>query len=149
MARHSAPQPYQSRRASTVFLRAPGGDWVAIKRGFKREFRLTGSALLNLQCPTPVVVYTTRNGGYEETLMVLESARREQLGAISPDSLQAEGFASVAHFRRYWMSRTNKRFRPLDTCSVYRVRPWTDSDTELMGRTLLERLYGDFLHAVR
>lgn len=129
-----------------MFLRVPGGDWAAIRRGFKREFRLTGQALLNLQTPTPVVVYTTRNGGYEEILMVLESAHREALGAISPTSLQAEGFPSVAHFRRYWMQRTGKRFRPLDICSVYRVRPWTDADMDLMGRTLLERLYGDFLH---
>jgi hypothetical protein len=149
VARHSAPKPFRSHRASTVFLRAPGGDWSKIKLGVKREFRLTGSALLGLQCPTPVVVYTNRNGQYEQVVMVLEATWRETLGAISPASLEAEGFPSVAHFRRYWMGRTKRRFRPLDTCSVYRVRPWRDSDEQVMGMTLLNRLYGEFLGGVR
>lgn len=81
--------------------------------------------------------------------MVLEATRREALGAISPASLEAEGFPSVAHFRRYWMARTKRRFRPNDICSVYRVRPWRDSDREVMGMTLLDRLYGEFLGGLR
>lgn len=149
MARHSAPKPFESHRASTVFLRVPGVDWSKIKGGFKREFRLTGSALLGLQCPTPVVLYVERNGVYEHVVMVLEEARREALGSISPASLEAEGFPSIAHFRRYWMARTKRRFRPLDTCSVYRVRPWRPSDNEAMGMTILRRLYGEFLGELR
>lgn len=149
MARHSAPKPYSSHRASTVFLRAPGADWAAIKLGHKREFRLTGKALLGLQCPTPVVLYTDRNDRYEHVMVVLEETRREALGSISPTSLEAEGFPSIAHFRRYWMGRTKRHFRPLDVCSVYRVRPWEPADEERMGLALLHRLYGEFLGVLR
>lgn len=149
MARHSAPKPFQSHRASTTFLKVPGADWTSIKRGYKREFRLTGKALLGLQCPTPVVLYTERNGTYDQTVMVLEATWREALGSISPASLEAEGFPTIAHFRRYWMQRTKKHFRPLDVCSVYRVRQWRPSDPEVMGLALLGRLYGEFLGELR
>ena len=77
--------------------------------------------------------------------MVLEKVWREPLGAISPESLEAEGFESFAAFRRHWVIREKRYFPPLRMTTAYRVRPWTDADADFMGEQLLEHLYGDFL----
>ena len=78
-------------------------------------------------------------------LMVLESMWREPLGAISPESLAAEGYGSLAEYRRYWMARERRRFAPTRMITVYDVRPWRgDEDVERFARLLLERLYGAF-----
>lgn len=74
--------------------------------------------------------------------MVMEDKWLEPLGAISPESLEAEGFSSLAEFRRYWMQREQRRFMPTRMVTVYRVRPWQPSDEADFGRMLLRRLYG-------
>lgn len=81
----------------------------------------------------------------ESKLMVLERTWREPLGAISSESLEREGFESIAHFRRYWMGRQKQRFRPLLEVQVYRVRPFTETDREALGLALLDKLYGEHM----
>lgn len=145
-----APKPWSSYSARTVFLRVPTVDWAAVKVGSKTEFRAAGgkeiTQLWNIKVPTPVVAYTVRSGGvYDKALMVLEATWREPLGAISPESIQREGYPDMAHFRRYWMSRTHRRFTPLTSVQVYRVRAWQNGDLTALGEALLQRLYQEHL----
>jgi hypothetical protein len=74
-----------------------------------------------------------------------EDVWREPLGAISPASLAAEGFASIREFRQHWMDREHRRFPPLRMTTVYRLRPWLADDARESADALLHRLYGDFL----
>jgi catechol 2,3-dioxygenase-like lactoylglutathione lyase family enzyme len=76
-----------------------------------------------------------------------EGVWREPLGAVSPKSLEAEGFESFAHFRRAWCIREKRLFRPLHMTTVFRVRRWDSEDERAMADALLERLYGEFLAA--
>jgi hypothetical protein len=143
------PKPYRQRQTSTVFVRVPRADWAAVKHGAKREFRAGSgrySALWNVTTPTPAVAYTINGRGqYDSALVVLEKVWCEPLGAISEESLAAEGFATFPEFRRAWMLREKRLFPPLRMTTVYRVRPWTDDATARMGEALLSRLYGDFI----
>jgi hypothetical protein len=127
-----------------VFVRVPRADWPAIICGTKREFRAAcgkHSALWTVQTPTPAVAYTvSRIGVYDSALMVLERVWREPLGAISAESLAAEGFASFAEFRRHWMRREKRRFPLLRMTTVYRVRPWMPDDEPRMADTLFMNL---------
>lgn len=151
------PKPYRLVRSSTAFLRVPVTDWPAVKRGIKTEFRAASfdqrkTLPWTLVLPTPVVAYSvgrTEDNAHDAQLMVCERAWFEPLGAISPESLAREGFASLAEFRRYWMRRERKRFSPLRKVVCYRVRPWRDGDDEFFARLLLERLYGEFLPSGR
>jgi hypothetical protein len=150
----SDPKPFTSHKAATVFLRVPHTDWAAIKRGSKTEFRTHGlgyPALFNVKTPTAVVAYVMRGKPprYEHCMLVLEETFREPLGAISPESLAREGFPDIAHFRRYWMGRTKLRFRPLSEVQAYRVRPYRQGDTAMLGLVLMERLYGDYFNGKR
>jgi hypothetical protein len=143
------PRPWKQRQAHTIFLRVPTADWVEVSRGMKREFTAADgacSALWNLQPPTPVVAYRYHKAlGYESELMVLEAKWQEPLGAISPESLENEGFTTLAEFRKYWCGRERRRFAPMKMVTRYRVRPWGYSDTEEMAKVLLDRLYGQWL----
>jgi hypothetical protein len=143
------PKPWTQHQASTIFLRVPSADWAAVRYGGKREFRASSgkvSQLWNVECPVPVVAYKIDSfGRYDCALMVLEAVWQEPLGAISPESLKAEGFESFAHFRRYWCIREKRYFRPLHKTMVFKVRPWQAEDDRDMADALLKRLYGDFL----
>lgn len=144
----NGPKPWTQRQARTVFLRVPNRDWAAVKNGAKTEFRPASgqvSGLKWVELPTPVVAYTKSVRGYASKLMVLEARWQERLAAISPESLRREGFQSLAEFRRYWMARERRRFRPEHIVTVFRVRPWTPVDREVFADALLERLYGEFL----
>lgn len=148
------PRPYQQRQLSTVFLRVPSRDWPAVKRGLKTEFRAgvgrgAVSQLWNVPTPVPVVAYSIRQGRHDAKLMILERHWIEPLGAISEESLAAEGFANLAEFRTYWMEREHKRFTPTRKMFVYQVRPWLRDDVNESGVRLLRHLYGDFLDGSR
>jgi hypothetical protein len=80
-------------------------------------------------------------GAHDSRLLVLEATWREMLGAISPESLAAEGHTSMASFRDYWTRRTKRRFAPLEQIQVYRVRPFTEEDTTTLGVGIIRRLY--------
>lgn len=142
-----SPKPWTQRKATTVFLRVPREDWSSVKIGAKTEFRMPGgrgmSQLWSVKPPTPVVAYAILGERYVSTLMVLEAHWREPVAGITAESLEREGFDDMAHFRRYWMRRTRRRFRPLQEISVYRVRPFTDHDVTPMGVALFQRLYGE------
>lgn len=142
------PQPYTQRQARTLFLRVPHVDWVAVTRGVKREFRASPRAVSKLwdtEPPTPVVSYRLHpSHGYDARLMVLEDVWMEPLGAITPESLEAEGFSSLAEFRRYFCLREKTRFKPTRKITVYKVRPWAEPDRERFAERLFERLYGAF-----
>lgn len=148
----SGPKPYRQTRASTLFLRVPVNEWNRVKRGAKSEFRAAPGAqsqLLSVTPPMPVVAYSVnRQGRHDAALMVLEAMWREPLGAISEPSLAAEGFESLAEFRRHWVVTYRKRFTPTRIVTVYRVRPWrVDLDEGVMSRRLLEHLYGEWIEA--
>lgn len=144
------PKPYTQRRASTIFLRVPVRDWPAVKRGYKTEFR-AGSGknavpqLWGVPMPTPVVAYTVRNGRHDALLMMLEECWQEPLGAISPESLEREGFEDLAEFRAYWMERERKRFTPTRQVFAYRVRAFTAADVDPCAGAIFAHLYGEFL----
>lgn len=146
----NAPQPWVQRQARTLFLRVPNSEWISVSRGSKREFRASQravSALWNVEPPTPVVAYRQHKVyGYDSKLMVLEEKWQEPLGAISAESLRREGFETLTEFRKHWMRRERRRFAPTRLVTCYRVRPWLEVDKEIMGRSLLETLYGEFLH---
>lgn len=149
------PRPFTQRQASTVFLRIPASEWVPITRGTKTEFRASPNAVtqaLNLEPPTPVVAYRVVPGRppgqtHDAVLMMLEETWQEPLLAISEESLRREGHASVAHFRRYWMQRTRRRFAPTRMVRVFRVRPWSEADWQASAERLMNRLYGEFHEA--
>lgn len=146
----SAPKPWSQYEARTTFLRVPAADWPKVKQGIKTEFRATGrgiTQLWNVKTPTPVVGYAHYAGRWDSRLLVLEDTRQETLGAISPESLEREGFESMAHFRRYWMGRTHRRFPPMARVQVYQVRVFTADDTVVLGSAMLQRLYGEHLAA--
>lgn len=144
---------YPRRRASTQFLHVPLADWPAVKSGRKTEFRAVGRlapSTSSIVTPAPVVCYTLRQYRRlpETALMVLEAAWSEPLGAISPDSLEREGFKTIGEFRSYWQRRQygkNGPFKPLSIARVYRVRPWAATDRLEMGEALLRHLYGYWL----
>lgn len=141
------PRPYQQRHVATTFLRVPRHDWPAVKRGYKSQFRAGNAVpqLFSIQTPTVVVAYSVRNRRHDECLMVLEKLWQEPLGAISPESLEREGFASFERFRDDWMVREKRRFSPTRQVFVYRVRAFTPADIKPAAARLFAHLYGDFL----
>jgi hypothetical protein len=149
------PKPYRQRRTSTLFLRVPVAEWGPVKRGVKAEFRSAPGAQSQWlgngapDPPMPVVAYSVdRQGRYDAQLMVLLRMWREPLGAISPDSLTAEGCRSLGEFRRRWMLTNRKRFTPTRIISVYVVRAWREGlDDRAMADRLLEHLYAEWLDA--
>lgn len=145
-----APQPWVQHQSRTLFLRVPSQDWAAVKHGSKTEFRTVKPTAIatfdSVEVPTPVVAYAVKPGGrHDSQLMVLTAAWREPLGAISPESLAAEGFPSLAVFRRYWMQRTHRRFQPLMIVNVFRLREFQEEDRAILGAQLLQRLYKEHL----
>lgn len=144
----NGPKPWKQRQARTVFLRVPAADWPAVSRGKKREFRAASgqvSGLHFVEPPTPVVCYTVRVGKHDSRLMVLEKRWTEPLGSITDESLRNEGFSSFEEFRRYWMRRERRRFRPTREVVVYSVRPWDGGDEDWFSQELLKHLYGEWL----
>jgi hypothetical protein len=144
----SSPAGLTKHNASTIFLRVPREDWAAVSIGAKTEFRMPGFVAWTRQIktPTPVLAYAANRGGFRDSrLMLLERVWTMPVGMIEEESLQREGFPDLAHFRRYWMKRTKKRFNMMQTVQVFRVRPVDSSDYDYLGRILLSRLYGEYV----
>jgi hypothetical protein len=143
------PKPYAQHQASTIFVRVPSDDWHAVKGGYKREIRSRQSslaALHDLSLPLPCVAYRLHpHYGYDAVLMVLEAVWREPLGAISEESIAAEGYPTMAQFRRAWVIREKRRFPLTAPVTVHRVRLCEPDDAAEMGAALLRQLYREFL----
>jgi len=150
----NAPRPYAQHELRTLFVRVPFGDWPAVKIGHKTEFRARpqeSSRVLHVNTPTPVVAYAVNmSGAYDRQLMVMTHRWREPLIAIaeSPESLEREGFADYATFRRYWRARHKGVYRAAEMVWVFRLRAWRQGksgDSLDMGTLLVKRLYGEFM----
>lgn len=141
------------RQAATQFLRVPRVDWARVLTGEKRELRAAGRHALHHvrlgNVPTPVVGYSFQRyrSTCDSALLVVERAWSEPLGAISPESLAAEGFEQLRDFKLYWKARhASVGYRPAATVQCLQLRPWDKAtDPELFGRLLLERLFGTWL----
>lgn len=142
-------KPYRQAEAKTVFLRVPVHEWPAVKMAVKSEFRASGghtTQVWNLTPPVAVVAYAVRAAGtHDAKLMVLEDTWRERLGAISPESLVAEGCKTLAEFKRQWARANKRRFPAMKEVQVYRVRPIAPDDIPTLGELLFRRLYREFL----
>lgn len=130
-------------------------DFNAVRVGQKREYRNYGRRYFDgLTFPTPAIGYCekewwtheNRLEGIDTILLVLEASWTEPLGAISAESLEAEGFPDdLDGFRRYFAQRYPKGgFRALANVIVYRVRPMTEDDQHVFAAELFERMYGQF-----
>jgi hypothetical protein len=139
-----------ARTCTTVFLRVPSLDWPKVVTGEKRELRTMGRYALmagRIRAPELVVGYLVRRyDERREQLLIVDDAWQEPLGAISPQSLAAEGFESFGEFRSYWKLRFPRSgWRPLSTVQVCTLRPFTPADHEPMAERLLQRIYGRWL----
>jgi hypothetical protein len=144
------PTGLKSRQQRTLFVRVPTDDWPLVRRGMKTEFRGEigkMATVFNVHTPTPCVAYArTRGESPDARLMILEKCWQEELGLISEESLQREGFNDVAEFRRYWVTRhRGKRFLPTRKVFVYRMGLWREDSRATMADLLLRRVYGDWL----
>lgn len=137
------------RRASTILLHVPAAEWARVSQGIKPEFRASSgytTQVWNLEFPSPAVAHSySRVRGHLTKMMVLEKAWQEELCEISPESLAAEGCPDFATFRRRWMQREKRRFRPNRQVWVYQVRPWGPFDQQRFAELIFQRLYGEYL----
>lgn len=154
-----APLPDRPKRqASSLYLRMPRVDWAKLCHGSKTEFRLrcgrSTPRFHKVKPPVPVIGFSLRlsRADTETALFVLEEISCEPLRAISPESLEREGYDTLAEFRRYWRTREQRLssaqrvgWAPLAKVMVYRVRPFTEEDIQPHALRLLHHLYGDFL----
>lgn len=139
----TTPTPGPQFEIRTAYLAVPELEWAAIKHGGKTEFRAYWQhrplmAAGDLEPPYPVILHARG----QTMLRVLEETWREALGGISSESLRREGFPDFAHFRRYWMERTSKKFPPLTEVQCFRVRAIADEDAAMFGRKFMDHLYG-------
>lgn len=163
-----SPRPFRRVETATLILRIPRTDWAAVRCGEKREFREAGRwapPWTRLKLPLPILGYSrSRSAGEssvpDSALFILDECWMEPLGAISTESLAAEGFgdleelresrearaAAMSEFRRYWKARhPSTGYRPLSKVFVYRVRPLTEDERAEMGLRLLGLLYDGYL----
>lgn len=142
-----------TRTIKTQTLRIPRMDWAAVCTGAKTELRVSRGSQKVLVPPQPLVgfSYLQFRESPQTRLLVCEDAWSEPLGAISADSLRAEGYDSIREFRRYWITRHGTKFgetrgwRPFNRVQVYKLRPFTAEDRDRFAELLLERLYGRWL----
>jgi hypothetical protein len=137
------PKPWKQYNARTTFIRVPAADWPLVRRGYKRVFvgNMTNVRVLDTITPSPVVAWSFINGSHDGRLMILNSVEKVVLGAVNPAEL---GFTSFAEFRRDWMSRDHRRFRPLLNVILYRIEPWSDERDREMREAVFNHLYGAF-----
>lgn len=153
------------RRLSTPFVHVPSVDWAKVRCGEKREFRThpnggnmhwTHWNMSTVPMPFPVVAYTILRPGVRaaggtrlEELLLLEAVWSEPLRAIGPESLEREGFASRAEFKRYWIRRHPRGgWRALSTVIVVQMRPMGEGDLEEAKDRLFEHFFEPWLEPV-
>lgn len=145
---------WKPRRVSTRFIRIPARYWPDVIHGERREFRILDKQATrpdNLIAPCLVVGWREVGGEYDSRLMVLERIWREHVGAITQESLEAEGhFGADAFqsFRHEWVDRTHRPFNLMQEVWAVRLRPLAEGDiTEFFRLAFLHlaRLYDGHL----
>lgn len=101
-------------------------------------------------CPRPCLIYTQR--GHERQWVmapaILESFRREPIGAISSEDLATEGFEYMPAFRYYWTNRYKKiGWRPWDEVTVIELSPMRDGSRDWAARWLYGQVFGEVTNA--
>lgn len=126
-------------------------DWADVIAGRKRELRKYGQSKPlpghERIFPAACVFYSERQaGGIVTALGVVEEQWNEPLGAISPESLEREGFPDdLPGFRRYFSARYPRGgFRPLAGVVVQVVRTMNDDDATRTMLEMWEKLYGRY-----
>lgn len=148
----------RQRKLKTMYIRVPGRDWSRVSTGRQREFRVATGGLAaayafdNVKLPLPLFVVAYRTRPELQCLMVLEGLRRERLIEITGEGLAAAGYTgpqeeAFARFRRDWMTGEKKRFEPGREVVVFTVRLPSDDDVNVVGRNLVQHLYGEHLVA--
>lgn len=148
------PREFLRRDTRNTRIHVPRIDFNDVRVGAKTEFRNYGKRFFEgLECPTPAIGYCRRDwwtpehgvDGIDTFLMTLEETWVEPLGAISPESLEHEGFEDIGAFRRYFTERyPNGGFRPLANVIVYRVRPLSIEDATEFAAAQWAKMYGRF-----
>jgi hypothetical protein len=143
------PTSSNARSFRTPFVTVPQRDWPAVAAGTKRELRqplgkvsAPSVTTLKLHVPIPVVGYTKAAFGKTRRvgLLVCERFWMEPLGAISPASIEAEGFETVKEFRAYWRGRYNDRFDRFQRVWCIALRPYEPADEERFKDKLYDLL---------
>lgn len=146
----------RQRKLKTMFVRVPARDWPRVSTGRQAEFRVAVGGLAaaygfeNVTLPLPLFVVGYRTNPELRQLLVLEDFRRERLIEISDEGLERAGYSgdrdlAFARFRRDWMTGEKKRFEPNREVVVFTVRLPSEDDVALVGRNLVNHLYGDHL----
>lgn len=130
----------------------PREDWTRLKTGVKTELRMAGRGSLTDnhvgEPPVPLLGFSFGRARAEAdyAMFVLEDCWREPLMAMSLESLEREGYATMGEFKDYWRYRfRNRRYDPMATVQVFRLRPMTSDDRQAMGARLLSALYEEWL----
>jgi hypothetical protein len=146
----------RQHKLKTMFVRVPSRDWARVSTGRQREFRVAVGGLAaaygfeNVEIPLPLFVVAYRTRPEHRKLLTLEGVRRERLIEISAEGLLAAGYSGTreeafARFRRDWTIREKKAFEPAREVVVFTVRLPREDDVALVGRNLVNHLYGDHL----
>lgn len=137
-----------TRLIRSVYLRVPGVDFPLIpapKTEVRMQVKAKGpTARLKTPWPLPIWVWRkTAANTPDGKLVVCEAVWQEPIMAMTPESLAAEGFATMDDFKRYWRLRTGKLVSPTEIVTVYRLSPFDPATGYTdWGFRCLDLLYG-------
>lgn len=148
------PRDLLRRDTRNTRVHIPRVDFNDVRVGAKTEFRNYGKRMYDhVEFPAPAIGYCAkpwwvpehRVENIDTVLLTLEESWCEPLGAITPESLEREGFATISDFRRYITERyPNGGYRPMASVIVYRVHPITPEDVEAFSKRMWTKMYGQF-----
>lgn len=96
---------WQGNSSTTLFMNIENSlEWDLIRSGSKTEIR-SPKPLLNPDVTAPVIVMLHHDGNYAP--FVIADIWKEELSSVDVDDAKAEGFDSLAAFKRHWCSKTN------------------------------------------
>lgn len=147
----SRARPWRRVETRTHLFWVPRRELAELRRGTRTEVRVRDKRRRPtnaLVVPCPIVLYSWSEIRTEpdRALLVLERAWEEPMGAISPESVRAEGFETLKEYRRYWIEERGQFWRPLDVVRCYRFR--IPESLDELADMLLEQLYGEHLEAI-
>jgi hypothetical protein len=144
------------RQLRTPFVHVPTVDWAKVRCGEKQEFRTHANGgnfpwvqphMRSIDLPFPVVAWTQmHHRGRHEELMMLVDAWAEPLRAISDASIEREGFATRAEFKRYWIHRHPRGgWRGMTNVCVIAIKPLRAAELEEAKERLFNHFFGLWL----